>query len=81
MLLTCEALYDHGRVELQEHPRDIQKARVLVTFLPTDGRDAPSEARVRAALRDMRALLAPLPRDRSLVDDLIADRRMEAVHE
>ena len=36
MLTTIEGLYADGKVELQETPRGIERARVIVTFL-SDG--------------------------------------------
>ena len=33
MLTTIEGLYADGKVELQEAPRGIERARVIVTFL------------------------------------------------
>ena len=34
MLTAIEGLYADGKVELQETPRGIERARVIVTFLP-----------------------------------------------
>ena len=33
VLTTVEGIYKEGKVELTEHPKDVQVARVLVTFL------------------------------------------------
>ena len=38
MLTTVEGIYKDGKVELTEAPKDVQVARVLVTFLYS-GRD------------------------------------------
>ena len=35
-LLAVEGVYENGKVELAEQPADVQKARVVVTFLPED---------------------------------------------
>lgn len=34
MLTTIEGTYENGRVELRETPSHIDRARVIVTFLP-----------------------------------------------
>ena len=42
MLTTVEGIYQDGKVELLEIPRDVNKARVIVTFLPPNqGRSQP----------------------------------------
>lgn len=33
MLTTVEGIYKNGKVELLEHLKDVQEARVLITFL------------------------------------------------
>jgi hypothetical protein len=33
-LLTIEGVYEDGKIELAEKPADVQRARVMVTFLP-----------------------------------------------
>ncbi|MBV9848216.1 MAG: hypothetical protein JO250_00875 [Armatimonadetes bacterium] len=43
MLTTVEGIYKEGKVELTEVPKDVQVARVLVTFLSGD-RDAAAGA-------------------------------------
>jgi hypothetical protein len=37
MLTSVEGVYRDGKVELLQVPADIQQARVIVTFLPTEG--------------------------------------------
>lgn len=34
-LVTVEGVYEDGKVELNEKPEGVEKARVMVTFLPT----------------------------------------------
>jgi hypothetical protein len=71
MLTTVEGHYVDGKVELQETPHHIDRARVLVTFLP-DGTEndtaghgvdlfgvwkdrVPADADIDVLLRDIRA--------------------------
>lgn len=48
-LLTIEGIYENGRIQLMETPTDVQKARVMVTFLPKDVK--PDEPAFQEALR------------------------------
>lgn len=36
-LLTLEGVYEDGRVALAEQPEGVERARVVVTFLPPEG--------------------------------------------
>jgi len=36
MLLTIEGVYENGRVDLTELPRDVSHAKVIVTFLAAE---------------------------------------------
>jgi hypothetical protein len=36
MIQTIEGVFRNGKVELSELPKDLNDARVIVTFLPTD---------------------------------------------
>ncbi len=47
-LQAIEGIYEDGKVELQERPKGVRKARVLVTFLPEEDGSAEEQ---RAALR------------------------------
>lgn len=37
MLKAVEGIYRQGKIELLETPPDVKEARVVVTFLPTEG--------------------------------------------
>ena len=37
MLKAIEGIYRQGKIELLETPPDVTEARVVVTFLPTEG--------------------------------------------
>jgi len=41
MITTVEGVYKQGKIELLEMPRDLQEARVLVTFLTTTSNMSP----------------------------------------
>jgi hypothetical protein len=83
MLPSIEAYYRNGVVVLSERPQGIAESRVIVTFIDSsNGEHAePQTAGTRAsALKGLRALFADIPRERSLADELIAQRRAEARH-
>lgn len=51
-LLTVEGVYENGKVELAEQPAGVEHARVVVTFLPEQQREAkPVEAGAEEARR------------------------------
>lgn len=43
MLTTIEGVYKNGRIELSETPAQTEEARVLVTFLPSNGSEQNGE--------------------------------------
>ncbi len=43
ILTTVEGIYKNGKVELLEHLKDVQEARVLITFLETGNGQSPPE--------------------------------------
>lgn len=58
MVTTVEGVFKDGRIELREAPPDVEKARVIVTFLPEAPESgAPSPRSVSEANRRMLALL------------------------
>lgn len=65
MLKTVEGVYQMGRVELDETPRDVRQSRVLVTFLENDA--PPVQNRVpgqdAGTVRVTPDFDAPLPDD------------------
>jgi hypothetical protein len=74
--LTIEGIYENGRVELEEKPRGVERARVVVTFLtpvsiPNDDRREDLRQRFLARLdRGVDFGANPLPTR----EDLYADR-------
>jgi hypothetical protein len=38
VLRSIEGIYRNGKIELLEQPTDIEEARVIITFLPPEGR-------------------------------------------
>ena len=45
MLQSIEGVYENGRVDLAELPHDVNRARVIVTFLPADNASPTETAR------------------------------------
>lgn len=54
MLPTIEGTYEDGRIELEEKPEGVRRARVLVTFLEPERDTAVSDATAHLLAR-MRA--------------------------
>ena len=50
-LLALEGVYCDGKIELKEHPVDLKRARVVVTFLPEEELAAEDAARRAAGQR------------------------------
>ena len=58
MLKSIEGMYRNGKIEFFEQPADIEEARVIITFLPPDGRiDLRSRGIGEAQAADLRARL------------------------
>jgi hypothetical protein len=58
MLTTVEGVFREGRIELREEPPDVERARVIVTFLPeSPDSGAASDRSASEANRRMLALL------------------------
>jgi hypothetical protein len=38
LLKSVEGIYRNGKVEFLEQPADVEEARVIITFLPIEGR-------------------------------------------
>ena len=51
MLPTIEGTYEDGRIELEEKPEGVRRARVLVTFLAPERDVAVSDATARLLAR------------------------------
>ncbi len=56
-LVSVEGTYENGEVHLSERPEGIERARVLVTFLPTEENGADAAARRREAGSELLALM------------------------
>jgi hypothetical protein len=83
MLPTYEATYHDGIVDLKEHPQGISEARVVVTFVDvriSNPVDTPVSGKQKAIQR-LQILLSDVPETRSLAQELIDERRAEALHE
>ena len=58
MLTTVEGFFRDGRIELREAPPDVERARVIVTFLPEASESGAASSRSSSeANRRMLALL------------------------
>ncbi len=62
MLNSVEGIYRNGQIELLETPRDVQEARVIVTFLPVHGPGQPPEF-TKAELVELRGKFAAWEED------------------
>lgn len=80
MLPTVEAEYSHGHVTFKEWPEGVTSAKLLVTVMPETS-VAPDASDVHESLAEIRRMVSVIPRERSLVDELIAERRREAARE
>ena len=84
MLPSVEAWYHDGNIEMREKPEGIREARIIITFVEiSKGSELESEkikTRMRA-LENLRSMLSDVPPQRSLSDELIAQRREEARNE
>jgi hypothetical protein len=58
MLTTVEGVFRDGRIELREAPPDVERARVIVTFLPEASESGASS--LRSASEANRRILALL---------------------
>ena len=76
MLATVQGIFENGRVELREDPPRVERARVIVTFLPEE--PTAAEAAPSAANRSTLDLLRswqdePLsPKEASVLGDFEA---------
>ncbi len=78
MYQTFEALYVDGEIKLKEVPPNIKQAKVLVTFLEENEQEQFSNSPKHEILQELRNTFSNIPNERSLTDQLIADRRREA---
>ena len=84
MLITVEAEYHNGVLELKEKPANVQNAKAIVTFLsedPTEEEKKATTLKAQAALKKIQDLLKDIPLERSLAEELIAERRKAAENE
>jgi hypothetical protein len=58
MLQSIEGVYENGRVDLFEVPRDVNRARVIVTFLPANGTQAAPPEFTPEEVAELRGRLA-----------------------
>jgi hypothetical protein len=72
MLTTIEGHYADGKVELQETPRGIERARVIVTFLP----EATENATIVPGVELYGVWKAMMPANVD-IDELLRDIRSE----
>jgi hypothetical protein len=50
---TIEGVFHDGKIELREQPRSADPARVLVTFIRNEKREAQSEAQRQKAIEEL----------------------------
>ena len=82
MSITCTGRFHNGVVEIDQLPGGVSTGPVLVTFLQTKPVAAGKKVSARHdALAALRRLFATVPAQRSLSDELIAERRVEAGRE
>lgn len=64
MLNSVEGIYRNGRVELAEHPNNVNEgARVIVTFIESNEIDLTAQGIDRAQAETLRANLATFAED------------------
>src|SRR5579871_4826585 len=62
-LVTIEGVYENGKVELAERPEGIERAKVMVTFLP-EARTRRAEQNRKGTTRAARRAALPATDDR-----------------
>ncbi len=87
MLTTVEGVFRDGRIELREAPPDVERARVIVTFLPESsesGAASPHEAnrRMLALLQSWQAKPLTVDEERLLdgFDDFQSQHPLRFMH-
>jgi hypothetical protein len=63
LMLTVEGIYAEGKVELAERPAQIDRSRVLVTFLDSKGVDLRACGIDEARAADLRSRLKTFAED------------------
>jgi len=74
MLTAIEGLYADGKVELKESPRGIERANVIVTFLPEIPETSAKGVELYGVWKDK------IPADAD-IDALLRDIRQEWTHD
>lgn len=87
-MLAVKATYDNGAVRWLQKPKVGGKHSVLVVFenvddtLVSDDAQAVSNVSIREqAIENLQRMYRDIPRDVSLVEELIAERRREAAND
>jgi hypothetical protein len=82
MYQSVDAVYEHGRIRLKEKPSGIAKTRVLVTFFgaPSEG-ISHTEKQRHKALRALQDYFSDIPSKRSLVHELMEERKKDFLRE
>jgi hypothetical protein len=73
-MLTVEGIYKDGKVELAEKPVQVNQARVLVTFLESNGIDLRAQGLDEAQAAELRARLKTFAEDWELPEADIYDK-------
>ncbi len=63
MIQSVEGIFQNGKVELLEEPKDIRKARVIVTFLPPEAMVGRGDLFTSEEIADLRGKLAAWEED------------------
>ena len=63
MLQYVEGLYQEGKVELLETPKDVREARVIVAFLPADSTSEKKPQLTPAEIAELRWKLSAWEED------------------
>ena len=79
--MVVKAKFNHGQIDWVDPPPFTGSLDVMVVFPPTEKPVAVSPAEKRRCIERLQAHFKDIPRDVSLVDELIAERRIEAARE
>ena len=81
-MVAVKAKFNHGRVDWEDPPPSTGNCDLIVIFTSAEEPVmSASRAAKRRSIERLQAYFSDIPRDVSLVDELIAERRQEAARE
>ena len=81
-MVAVKAKFNHGKIDWEEPPPCTGSCDVIVIFPPIKKPVvAASQAEKRRCIERLQAHFKDIPRDVSLVDELIAERRQEVARD